>query len=185
MSKYTARAPIYQSETDTYLIPLQSDHAVVDACDVDLAEHGWYFKIDSGHRRYVYGASEVVNGKQTKYLMHRLILSRILGRPLSRHEMADHINHDTLDNRRCNLRLATSRQNQANQMPKIKATKSGHRGITRQGNRYIVKLQSGGVCHYAGSYGTLEDAKEAWQAKAKELYGEFAPQSDALKQDAS
>ena len=46
--------------------------------------------------------------------MHRMVLERKLGRPLSKGEMPDHENGDGLDNRRVNIRLSTHMQNMHN-----------------------------------------------------------------------
>lgn len=67
-------------------------------------------------------ARHTEQGKKFKTVyMHREILKTGLGM------VVDHINGNALDNRRCNLREVTQRQNQQN---RIKATSSKYPGVT-------------------------------------------------------
>lgn len=65
-------------------------------------------------------AVEVVNGEQKRkgVKMHRLIMEHKLGRELKEEELIDHINHNTLDNTRQNLRITSVRQNNQNKIRK-------------------------------------------------------------------
>jgi len=109
--------------------------------------------------------------KTTK--LHRLIINA----PKGMH--ADHINGNTLDNRKENLRLCTCAQNQWNRGPN-KNNKSGFKGVSTRArfagkskpwkaaimvNRKTIQI---------GFYATPEEAARAYDIKAKELHGEFA-----------
>jgi len=56
-------------------------------------------------------------------LLHQYLMNPSKG------NYVDHINHDTLDNRRCNLRVVTPHQSNLNQNLRLDNT-SGHRGIS-------------------------------------------------------
>ena len=95
-------------------------YCLVDAIDYDwLSETNW--NISWGSRtpwqRY---AKRNVGVERATVRMHREIMIR--AEPRSERWMAkrhvDHINGQTLDNRRCNLRWATNQENCANKRPR-------------------------------------------------------------------
>jgi len=87
----------------------------------------------------------------------------------------DHINGDTLDNRRQNLRLSDCRTNRFNRK-KNKRSWSKYKGVTYQGNKkhIIAQINKGGVHYFLGIYKTQKEAAIAYNNKAVELFGEFA-----------
>ena len=109
---------------------------------------------------------------ETMYL-HRLILDAPSGMTV------DHINHDTLDNRRCNLRLATQAQNCWNRRYSVRA-RSGYRGVTRNGKGWRADIHCNGKKIYLGTHPTVEQAARAYSAKARELFGDFLPLNAAV-----
>lgn len=79
---------------------------IVDDIDDDLFEGvRWRTLHSESKTPYV-----IKSSKTGGILLHRVILERVLGRELERGEYVDHVNGDGLDNRRENLRLATSSQ---------------------------------------------------------------------------
>lgn len=87
----------------------------------------------------------------------------------------DHINHNKLDNRRCNLRSVTSSQNKHNR-PKYKNNTSGYKGVSYDICHRIWKATIKFKCKkiHIGYYKDPLEASNAYQNKAKELFGEFA-----------
>lgn len=90
--------------------------ALVDPVDHDLLYRRW-------HESHGY----VIDS--TGCRLHREVLGRTLGRTLLPGEQVDHLNHHKLDNRRRNLRLATSSQQQANKRLTSR-NKSGYIGVS-------------------------------------------------------
>lgn len=95
--------------------------------------------------------------------MHRVILNH----PDSH---VDHINGNGLDNRRENLRLATKSQNAANSRRKDAKFK----GVFTQGAKWFAQIGHNGRTIYLGTFSSPEEAARAYDAKAVELFGEFA-----------
>lgn len=139
---------------------------ILDEDDSDLADRSWW--IANGYARG-FGAQRLA--------LHRIVITRMIGREPRRGEEVDHINHNKLDNRRSNLRLVNTSQNQLNQRgPQVDNT-SGHLGVLASGRpRKPWKAQLGwqGKTYNLGHYATKEEAATAYQsAKAKAMRGEF------------
>ena len=52
--------------------------------------------------------------------------------------------------------------------------RSGYRGVTRSGNRFVARVNWQNVNHYLGTFPTAIDAAHAYDAKARELQGALA-----------
>ena len=91
------------------------------------------------------------NGERDIIRLHRLLLN-YFGKLY-----IDHINHNTLDNRKCNLRLVTSRENQQNRTPK----KQGCIGVYKSGKKYMASIKANGKDLYLGTFEKFEDAVKA------------------------
>jgi hypothetical protein len=101
-------------------------------------------------------------------IMHRLIMN-----PPPEMQI-DHINHDGLDNRRCNLRICTSSQNNRNQRPR-KAS-SQYKGVSwyKDYGKWEAYIQENGKQKRIGYFNDEVMAAKAYDQKAVELYREFA-----------
>ena len=102
-------------------------------------------------------------GKIRRVLMHRMVF--LLAHGYSP-ETVDHINGDRADNRIDNLRAADKRQQQGNR------NSLGYRVRTK---RYTKPRYEVSCDHkYIGVFDTPEQAKAAYEAARKQLFGEFA-----------
>jgi hypothetical protein len=145
----------------------------VDECDLDLlANDVWY----TNQRDYVIRDAGPRHNRQRERL-HRVIMARVLGRELMRHELVDHINLNPLDNRRSNLRLCNNSQNQFNRdLPAHNTT--GYKGVYRNSPGNLKPWQAAITINYRkrylGSFMTAVEAALAYDRAALELAGEFA-----------
>lgn len=139
----------------------QNKVALVDDEDFEiLNQHKWCFV----KNRY---AASRINYKLT--YMHRLIMSAPKGMEV------DHINNNSLDNRRENLRIVTSHQNHFN--TKIFATnRSGYRGVSwdKRIRRWIVTFSVNNKTVHAGTYADKDAAAKAYNEAIVRRRGEFA-----------
>lgn len=97
--------------------------------------------------------------------MHRFIMDA------PRDRQVDHKNGDGLFNVRANLRLATRYQNAANQRT---SCKSGFRGVEAHKLHFRASIKSEGRRYRIGHFKDPIDAARAYDARARELHGEFA-----------
>jgi hypothetical protein len=151
--------------------------AFVDDVDSDLSRYKW-FSLSANHDPTYCRAvrkSSTTRKSKTVY-MHRVILSRSIGRDLLFSDQVDHINHNALDNRRSNLRLARRSDNSRNQKKCRKSTSSRYKGVyfDRFSGRWKSQIQSSCTRSHIGRYDTEIDAALAYDKKATELFGEFA-----------
>lgn len=148
--------------------------ALVDDEDYEeLNKHKWLVQKKPGTCyvcRYESGS-----GKTSLIFMHRQIMS-----PPDDMQI-DHINHNGLDNRRCNLRICTQAENMRNSV-KQKTARGGcpssiYRGVSwnsGRGKKWKVGIKTGDVQIHLGYFNDEIEAAHAYDAAAIEYHGEFA-----------
>ncbi len=143
-----------------------------DEVDRDLVIKNWQ---PTG--RYV---SKKDNDRKHIY-MHRIILERMLGRPLKDNEIADHINSDGFDNRRENIRALTQDENSTNAMKPArsntkKKSTSRYKGVSfdKGLGRWRARITCGGITHHIGYFGDETDAAKAYDKAAIAFFGDYA-----------
>lgn len=99
---------------------------------------------------------------------HRLVWLYVYGRWPSKD--LDHINGVRKDNRFCNLREARRFENMAN----IPARVGKLKGTYKYRGKWRAQIKRDNRLYYLGSFATEKEAHEAYWAKAKALFGEFA-----------
>lgn len=87
-------------------------------------------------------------------------------------EQIDHINGDPGDNRLCNLREATNQQNLQNRRAH-RDNKLGVKGVVAARGKFKAQLWNNGRFVLNRCYPTIEEASAAYQAKAREVFGEW------------
>lgn len=118
--------------------------------------------------RYMWYAAASDKGTRKLIKMHRLILNAPHGTEV------DHRDGNGLNNTRDNLRLAVGGQNKHNRGP-LRNNKSGYKGVWQtKPNQWGVQITHNSVHIHVGVFTSPEDAARAYDAKAKELFGEFA-----------
>lgn len=139
--------------------------ALIDDCDYDFVSHFSWHAHKVGNNFYAVTTIHV-KGKTGILYMHR----EIMGDPEG--YLIDHIDHNGLNNVRSNLRLATKQQNAINST-KIFG-KVPLKGVIISRGAIIARIKKDGKMMQIGTYKTIEDAGRAYDAKAIELFGEFA-----------
>lgn len=152
-------------------IPLSKGYvALVDDEDYEaLSKHRWYAGPTPRSTAIYAKRHEMRLGKNRSILMHREIMGLVGGPP----PIVDHINRNSLDNRRANLRLATPSQSKSN-------TKMDHRN--KSGFRGVYKMPNGTFCAkrtinlksiHLGTFATAELASAAYEKSARAAVGDF------------
>jgi hypothetical protein len=85
----------------------------------------------------------------------------------------DHINGNRSDNRWENLRKCTRHQNMGNSKT-YQNNRSNLKGVRKNRNGWEARIRINGTAIQIGTFKTREEAKAAYDAKAVELFKEFA-----------
>jgi len=158
-------------------IPLsQGKVALVDDEDYETVSRFKWCTI-KGHNETIYAARYVrrADGTQTTVRMHRVIMKA------SASVQVDHENHDGLDNRRANLRLATSAENNRNTRMR-KNNASGYKGVSwdQRANKWYAQIMANGRNIALGMFANIDDAADAYDEAARQLHGEFAHTNEMI-----
>ena len=144
--------------------------AIVDDDDFEyLNQWKWYCRAHD----YAVRDMRVINDSRlskTNYvLMHREVIYAPAGYEV------DHVNHNTLDNRKENLRLCTHSQNAKNtKMPKNNT--SGYKGVNwkKERNKWYAYITVEQTRLFLGYYNNVIEAAHAYDYAASIYFGEFA-----------
>lgn len=152
-------------------IPLTHGYeAQVDDEDYDrIAQFKWHVCLEGRNHDIPYARRTVSGPRHNEVVrMHREILG------LDRGELADHVNGNTLDNTRGNLRRATRAQNVHNRRSQSHSTR--HKGIyrNRANDTWTARIRHCGWICALGTYDSETDAALAYDRAAEKLFGEFA-----------
>jgi hypothetical protein len=166
----TKRHSVTQPSDPSYrFIPLtQGQNAIVDVADFEFLNQWKWFASFQRYTKSFYALrrSKKVEGHKT-ISMHRVILGCGIN------EQVDHKNHDTLDNRRENLRKCTHSQNSCNRRTRSDNS-SGIPGVTLvRGTKWRVRVGRNGHRTHLGYFNSAEEAAKVREAAAKEIHGEF------------
>jgi hypothetical protein len=135
--------------------------AIVDDDQFDtVSQFKWYCGKDGYAKR-----------SQNKKIvfMHRVIMSP------DNNKLVDHINGDTLDNRKTNLRYCNNQQNNYNRGP-MSHNISGYKGVSwrKSNQKWYAQIKHNAKTKYIGYFKTKEEAAIAYNNVASKLFGEFA-----------
>lgn len=153
----------YRIEGDvSYIVCASGDEIIVDTEDLDILKQYQWGVI----RGYA-----TTNFNRTTTSLHRIVTNAPKG------YVVDHINHNTLDNRKCNLRVCTQSNNAMNRKKAINNT-TGYVGVVykKDCHKWEASIRVDKKRKYLGLYETPELAYKARKEAEEKYYGKFAYQ---------
>lgn len=149
-------------------IPLtQGKFAIIDNEDFEWLNQWKWYAIKK-NRIYYAGRKIGKRPYQRNFYMHTQIMKTPIGYE------TDHKNHNTLDNRKTNMRNCTHCQNLQNQ--KSNCGMSKFKGVSwhKPCNKWRAYIKHNNKFIHLGLFINEIDAAKAYDQKAKELFGKFA-----------
>lgn len=147
---------------------IKDQKVLFDVIDLEkIQQYKWTLKFDKTiNNYYVRAHNRNENWKERKSTsIHRLIMS-----PIPDGMVIDHISRQTLDNRRCNLRVVTQQENSKNK-GFYKNNKSGYKYVHFHNahKRWVVEIKINGKAKYIGSSKDLQKAIQIRDKFLKEV----------------
>lgn len=131
--------------------------ALIDLDDVEKCKkYNWCLKYDKTLKNFYLHNSKGLT-------LHRFITD------CPKNKVIDHLNHNTLDNRKENLRICTDLENLQNK----KSNTSGHVGVSyyKRDNTWEAFITIKGHKNFLGRYKDINDAIKARKQAEKEYFG--------------
>ena len=130
-----------------------------------IKDYSWQCKRNK--KDYCFVMSQV---RETRVVMSRLIMDCD-----DSSLQVDHINHDTLDNRKRNLRVVTVSQNNMNKDVRSDNT-SGHTGVSfdKKSGKYVSYIKINQKRIYLGSFIDINDAIKAREDAEDKYFKEYS-----------
>lgn len=166
------------SEESYRLIPLsQKQFAIVDTEDFEwLSKWRWHALWNPCTNSFYAARNIALPGRDRKFVkfrMHRVILGLEHGDK----RQGDHMDGNTLNNRRSNLRIATPQENNWNRSLR-KTSLTGIKGVTwdKRSEKWMAQIWIDGKNVKLGRFATAKEAQRAYQLRAEEAFGDFLRQ---------
>lgn len=147
----------------------QNKHALVDDEDYEYLNQWKWQVVNMKDTFYAHRKIWLKREKRYKTIcMHRIIMNAPNGR------VVDHINHNSLDNQRENLRICTQSQNLGNSRLRSD-NKSGIKGVywSKNRNKWVAQIRINSKSKYLGIFTDINVAKNVYEKEAKQHFGEF------------
>ncbi|MBW8041200.1 MAG: endonuclease [Planctomycetes bacterium] len=148
----------------------QGKYAIVDPEDYHrLSKHKWHL-VRSPRSDYAARCITIGKGRQKHIAMHRVIMNAWDG------QFIDHINHNGLDNRKANLRLASMAQNSWNKRKQRGKHSSKYKGVSwfARAKKWQARIQANGTKIFLGNFTKEIDAAKAYDRAAIKYHRDFA-----------
>jgi hypothetical protein len=146
-------------------------YAIVDPADYErLKGYTWYVRTGTS-TFYAFRHGPTHHRSKGRYIyMHQAIIH------VPEKMVADHINHDGMDNRKANLRAATRGQNVRNRKKFAKSGSSKYKGVSskKKTGKWVARISVNNKIKYLGCFKDEIEAARAYDEAAKIHHGEFA-----------
>lgn len=156
-----------------YITLTKGYRAAVDESSFnELNGYAWYAIVTRNRRVYAARQASRKLGKRKPVLMHRQVLEMSGVDP---GKQVDHIDGDSLNNCRTNLRPSTVSQNHFNVGVRTNS-KCGYKGVylCKKRQKWSAEIMACGIRRRLRYFDTAEEAAAAYNEMARELHGEFA-----------
>lgn len=153
----------------TLEVPLTKGYvAIIDVCDAWVLQHKWRAQVTKNGHVYAVRNGRSVKGRQPRLHLHREILGLT-----ARSVEGDHVNGDTLNDTRANLRAVTRSENLRNRSGPAENSVSGYLGVHwhKTSGKWAARIMAQGKQRELGYFNTPEEANTARLAAERDLWG--------------
>ncbi len=146
--------------------------SVDDKVCASFAEHKWFASKERGR---FYAKRHSSSPNRRTIAMHRVVIGAKDG------QIVDHIDGDSLNNQRHNLRICTSQQNTMNGKPRGGTSKFKGVLLYKATGRWQSRITYNYEVYHLGYFKSEVKAAEAYDKAACEFFGNFARLNFALE----
>lgn len=153
---------------------------LIDTEDLNrVLKYNWCAGWRKDKDRYYIQVTEHYYDNNGKYKGRTILLHKYIMEAYGMYKQVDHINHDSLDNRKDNLRVVKAGNNSSNRKGANKNNATGVRNVNKikkgKSFGYIVQITKEGIKHSKEfSLNQFDEACKYAEELRKELFGEYA-----------